>query len=92
LIDDRLPLPEWLKQDFTDTNWDVGCDEGWEDKVLEVSLGPGQSVDHTFSIWRRVVRQPTTVLLGSLNQEPPPPGVDADWSMYGIVVTPLTNH
>jgi hypothetical protein len=89
LIDDRLPLPEWLKQDFVDTNWDVGCDEGWEDKKLEVALGAGQSVDHSFSVWRRIIRQPTTVLLGSLNQEPPPPGVKADWSMYGIVVTPL---
>jgi hypothetical protein len=89
LIDDRLPLPEWLKRDFVDTNWDVGCDEGWEDKKLEVAAGPGQSVDHPFSVWRRVVKEPTTVLLGSLNQEPPPPGMKADWSIYGVVVTPL---
>jgi hypothetical protein len=91
LIDDRLPLPEWLKQDFVDTNWDVGCDEGWEDKKLEVAVSSGQSIDHTFSVWQRVLREPTTVLLGSLNQEPPPPGVKADWSMYGVVVTPLGN-
>jgi hypothetical protein len=89
LIDDRVPPPEWLKRDFEDTNWDVGSDEGWEDRIIDVAAGPGQSVEHPFSVWRRAVTEPTTVLLGAISQESPPPAVDVKRSMYGIVVTPL---
>jgi hypothetical protein len=89
LIDDRVPPPDWLKRDFADTNWDVGSDEGWEDKIIDVAMGPGQSIEHVFSVWRRVVAQPATVLLGAISQESPPPAPDAARSMYGVVVTAL---
>jgi hypothetical protein len=88
LIDDRVTPPEWLKRDFVDTNWDVGSDEGWEDRVIDVATGPGQSVEHVFSVWRRVVGEPTTVILGALSYDSSPAKVTAERSMYGIVVTP----
>jgi FecR protein len=90
LIDDRVPPPDWLMRDFIDTKWDVGCDEGWEDKIIDTGVGAGNSIDHVFSVWRRVVSEPTTVLFGPLSyQQSPPPKVDDKRSMYGIVVTPL---
>jgi hypothetical protein len=90
LIDDRVPPPEWLTRDFVDTKWDVGCDEGWEDKIIDTGVGAGNSIDHVFSVWRRVVPEPTTVVLGPLVYEKsPPPKVSDLRSMYGIVVTPL---
>jgi FecR protein len=88
LIDDRVTPPEWLKRDFVDTHWDVGSDEGWEDRIIDVAAGPGQSVEHVFSVWRCVVREPATVILGALSTDSPSPEVTAERSMYGIVVTP----
>jgi hypothetical protein len=90
LIDDRVPPPEWLARDFIDTKWDVGCDEGWPDKIIDNGVGAGESIDHVFSVWQRVVPEPTTVMLGPLSsQQTPPPKVRDQRSMYGIVVTPL---
>ncbi len=90
LIDDRVPPPEWLARDFIDTKWDVGCDEGWPDKIIDSGVGAGNSIDHVFSVWQRVVPEPTTVMLGPLSsQQTPPPKVSDLRSMYGIVVTPL---
>jgi hypothetical protein len=89
LIDDRVNPPEWLRRDFVDMNWDVGSDEGWGDHIIDVAAGPGQSVEHVFSVWRRVVTEPTTVILGAISQESPPPSVEVERSMYGIVATPI---
>jgi hypothetical protein len=90
LIDDRVPPPEWLTRDFVDTTWDVGCDDGWADKIIDTGVGAGNSIDQVFSVWQRVVREPTTVLLGPLSREQTPPlKVSDSRSMYGIVVTPL---
>jgi hypothetical protein len=90
LVDDRVAPPDWLKRDFVDTNWDVGSDEGWPDRVIDLARGPGQSVEHVFSVWRREVTKPTTVILGALSHESPQPPVEVERSMYGIVVTPLS--
>jgi hypothetical protein len=92
LIDDRVTPPDWLKRDFVDTSWDVGCDEGWPDRVIDLDTGSGQSVEHAFSVWRRVVAKPTTVILGALSHESPPPPVEVERSMYGIVITPLPSR
>jgi hypothetical protein len=97
LLDDRIAPPDWLKRDFIDTRWKLGGDDGWEDapKVeggIAVGVGPGQSVEQSFSVWRRVVREPTTVVLGALSELTPPPAVDAGWSMYGVVATPLVGE
>ena len=90
MIDDRVPPPPWLTRDFVDTQWDVGCDEGWEDQIIDSGIGAGNSIDHTFSVWQRVVPEPTTVMLGPLSYEQsPPPASSVLRSMYGIVVTPL---
>jgi hypothetical protein len=90
LIDDRVTPPEWLQRDFVDTNWDVGSDEGWGDHIIDVAAGPGKSVEHVFSVWRRVVNEPATVVLGAISQESPPPSVEVERSMYGVVATPLS--
>jgi ferric-dicitrate binding protein FerR (iron transport regulator) len=92
LIDTRVAPPAWLKRGFVDTGWTVGCDEGWEDRIIDVSQGPGQSIEQVFSAWRRVVPEPTTVMLGALtdDEESPPPPVKIGRSMYGIVATPLS--
>jgi hypothetical protein len=89
LLDDRVPTPAWLELDFVNTNWKVGGDDGWEEGDIHVGVGPGESVEQTFSVWRRVVKEPTTVVLGSLTSESPPPSIKVGRSMYGIVATPL---
>ena len=62
LFDDRVPPPEWLKRDFVDTSWDIGSDEGYPDRDIGTSSGEGKSIDHVFSVWRRDVTEPTTVV------------------------------
>jgi hypothetical protein len=94
LLDDRVQPPDWLKRDFVNTNWKIGGDDGWatgpfEENGIVVDVGPGKSVEQTFSVWKRVLRAPITTVLGSLTKENPPPAVDVGRSMYGIVVTPL---
>jgi FecR protein len=88
LIDDRVTPPEWLKRDFVDTGWDVGSDEGWEDRIIDVAVGPGRSIEQVCSVWRREVRKASTVVLGALSQEQGIP-LEAERSMYGFVATPL---
>jgi ferric-dicitrate binding protein FerR (iron transport regulator) len=90
LIDDRVPPPDWLKRDFVDTRWDIGSDDGWDVKDgIVTGFGAGQSIDHVCSVWRREVKEPTTVEFGALSTERPAEGLDVEWSMYGIVATPL---
>ena len=90
IIDDRVPPPEWLTRDFVDTNWDVGSDDGWEDGIIATGLGAGESIDHSSSVWRRDVNEPSTVVLGALSQEKSSmPAVKVERSMYGVVATPI---
>jgi hypothetical protein len=90
IIDDRVPPPDWLKRDFVDTHWDVGSDEGYEDRVIDNGVGPGESIDHTSSVWRRDVMEPATVVLGALGKEEfTLPAEDVERSMYGVVAVPL---
>jgi hypothetical protein len=90
LLDDRVAPPEWLKRDFVDTQWDVGSDDGWLEGPIVTGLGPGESVDHVFSVWRRDVLNPSTVVLGALSQEEQTvPAAKIGHSMYGFVATPL---
>jgi hypothetical protein len=92
LIDDRVPPPDWLTRDFVDTRWDIGSDDGWPDRIIDTAVGPGRSIDHVCSVWRRVVKEPTTVVLGALSTEKPAAGLDVEWSMYGIAATPLRSN
>lgn len=90
IMDDRVPPPAWLQRDFVDTHWDVGSDEGYDDRIIANGVGPGESIDHTCSVWRRDVLEPTTVVLGALgNEKFAQPAVDVERSMYGVVAVPL---
>ncbi|MGC4016739.1 MAG: hypothetical protein QM755_19825 [Luteolibacter sp.] len=62
--------PAWLTDAFTDTGWDIGIDEGFTDvENVETAVGAGRSIEWTFSVWSCDVPTPSTVLLGSLQQE-----------------------
>lgn len=94
LWDDRVPAPRWLIDDFTDTGWDIGLDEGYTDrkhgKSRRTAIGAGNGIDFVFSVWRRDVLDASSVMLGPLGTEKislPPREVPQ--SMYGIAATPL---
>jgi len=88
LLDDRVPTPKWLKKEFADTGWDVGMDEARLARELVSGVGPGESIDHVFSVWRREIPKPTTITLGTIRQRPVEVIPDAILeSMYGVVVT-----
>ncbi len=99
LMDDRVSPPDWLTTDFNDTGWDIGLDShivvdnaiGLTEGQLNSALGPGQSVDRTFSVWQRDVPDAMVVELGGLRADDlgdiDPHTVEQ--SMYGIVVTPM---
>jgi hypothetical protein len=75
-------VPDWLRRDFTDTGLKVGLDEGPPDLPQKaIGVGPGQSVDRVFSVWRRDVRAAGSIVLGENNS--------AAKSMYGIAAVPL---
>jgi hypothetical protein len=90
LVDNRAPKNNWLAEGFTDTGWDVGIDEGYDDVAVKTAVGAGRSVENSCSVWMREVRNPSTVLLGPLRDV----AVDShprkvELSMYGIVATDL---
>jgi hypothetical protein len=91
LIDDRARPPKWLKDSFVDTGWDVGIDEGYDDvPEVQTSIGPGKSIEYAFSVWSQDVPTPSTVMLGSLQEEEiDSPPREVLRAMYGIVATPL---
>lgn len=86
LVDDRLPLPDWISKDFKDTGLTIGVDEGWQKPNMRerTGVGAGVSVDRVFSIWQRDVSKPDIVKLGPLGV------VEQGTSMYGIAAMPLT--
>jgi hypothetical protein len=91
LVDDRAQPPKWLKESFVDTGWDVGIDEGYDDvPEVQTSVGPGKSIENAFSVWSQDVPTPSTVMLGSLQEEEiDSPPREVLRAMYGIVSTPL---
>jgi len=92
IIDDRVPPPEWLTRDFVDTHWDVASDEGYTDNIITNGVGPGESIDHTCSVWRRDISAPTTVVLGALSTEIMARAAeDVERSMYGVVAVPFAS-
>lgn len=92
-FDDRVPPPKWLTDQFEDTGDDIGLDEGpWpahvkvlrpDLPVFENAVGPGKSIDNTFSVWHRRCDDTTPVVLGIVGEE-----LQAR-AMYGIAATPL---
>ncbi|WP_197527466.1 FecR domain-containing protein [Pirellulimonas nuda] len=95
--DNRIPPPEWLVEQFRDTGIDIGLDEGpWLDNIPEeyrkfdvntTAVGAGQSVDNTFSVWRRRCTDTTPITLGSAGLWSGDEGHGR--AMYGVAATPL---
>lgn len=82
IVDDRVAKkPAWLLEGFEDTGEDLGLDEGLFDS-LQTAHGSGQSIDQIFSIWKRVIPEPTEITLGVLGAPP-------HFGMYGLAATPL---
>ncbi len=89
LFDNRLPVPEWLRNGFRDTGDDIGMDagpffsKGARHNETPPGIGPGLSVEDTFSVWVKEVSVPGNIYLGST--EAP----ELEPNMYGIVAVPL---
>lgn len=83
-MDAREKHPAWLTERFTDTGLKIGLDEGsWPDPTLyKVHVGPGKSINQTFSVWRRDAGPDETIRLGSLE------GGRNNRAMYGIAAIP----
>jgi hypothetical protein len=94
LYDRRLEVPRWLSQSFYLTNDRIGMDTGkrfpGDDKQSGVKgiagIGPGQSIDLEFDVWKRAIDKPGPVILG-------PNGVNRQRffaaNMYGVVAVAL---
>jgi len=67
LYDGRLRPPKWLTSRFRKVKDIVGMDLApWPTirRPVEHGVGPGESIDHRFTIWERVVKKPGVVALG----------------------------
>lgn len=89
-FDARLPIPDWLSNDFRETGDKIGLDLGAYASpdgryvIREpTGVGPGNSVDAEFTIWVRDCHEPGPVTLG------PTAGATNRSAMYGIAATPL---
>lgn len=82
-LDNNMDVPNWLREQFTDTGVDIGLDAAKTEWHRDHSLGtgPGKSVDFVFSIWKREIAEPGTVTLGGLA---PPKDRRQGFNMYGI--------
>lgn len=87
-FDDRVPTPSWLLERFVDTGVDIGLDEGpWEGiPDHRTAVGPGNSIDNVFSVWRRRCERPEAVTLGSVGDS------KEARAMYGIAAVPLDDE
>jgi hypothetical protein len=91
LLDKRSPPPNWLRENFFNTYDEVGLDGGGYKRFgigaeKTVDIGPGNSVDDTFSIWRLDVPKAGTVKLGAMQSG------GQYHNMYGIAAVPLEIH
>lgn len=110
VLDERIPTPGWLQADFEKTEYRIGIDEYQPnavaserkpsgpvlDSIRSLGVGPGESVDAPYCIWKCHRPADSVVTFGSLhgaipdelqNQKKTP------WkdprlfgSMYGIVI------
>jgi hypothetical protein len=88
---DTLEVPDWLRDNFVDTGLDIGLDEAKNRFIpsRKTATGPGASVDTVFSIWKRDVREASTVTLGSIRRPPDQKERKIGFNMYGIAAAPL---
>jgi len=94
LVDDRLKQTSWLSNQFEDTGYNIGVDEGPHipNDVREIASGPGQSIDQVHSIWkcREFVNDSITIGPSSqLSPELRSLGPKAGLNMFGIVAVPI---
>lgn len=80
---DNTAVPAWLSSRFVDTGMDLGLDEGPSPfkRRKKVAIGPGMSIDNTFSIWKCEIDGPQELELGSFQR---PEGFRRGYNMYGI--------
>jgi hypothetical protein len=85
--DKRFKQPRWLQTDFVRTGDMMGIDIGrWgTNKKRVTEVGPGNSINAKFDVWKREVREPGVVVLGA----PFESGRNDVGGMYGIAATPL---
>jgi ferric-dicitrate binding protein FerR (iron transport regulator) len=86
-LSDQVPVPEWLRVSFRETGLKIGLDSARSryKPRLTTGVGPGVSIDTTFSVWRRDVPEPGTVVLGGVA-----PAADREgFNMYGVAAAPL---
>ncbi|HWL07374.1 MAG TPA: FecR family protein [Planctomicrobium sp.] len=87
-LDKRIPTPDWVLESFENTGLYIGLDEHFpEIETAPLGRGPGQSVDHHHLVWKRVVKSPGPVQLGTLNIP-----LELRGSMYGIAAQPLRQN
>jgi hypothetical protein len=89
-LDVRVSPPDWLLQDFEATDDKLGLDNGpfFAERYKRFAnykqgVGAGNSIDEVFSIWKRVVKQPGVVKLGSNA------GKTWECGMYCLAAVPL---
>ena len=99
LLDERISPPEWLLKSFELADDEVGLDESDffnTGSGIRTAVGPGNSINHVFSVWKKTVPQPDVVTLGSngilIATKKKPLGVHAQANMYGIVAVPLPSE
>jgi ferric-dicitrate binding protein FerR (iron transport regulator) len=82
-LDNNMEVPDWLRENFTDTGLDIGLDGAkteWHE-MNSLATGAGRSVDFPFSVWKRELKRPETVTLGGIE---PPDIRSRGFNMYGI--------
>jgi len=84
-IDDRVPTPDWLVERFENTGVKIGLDEGPDEGIPDhrTAVGPGNSIDNVFTVWRRRCERDEVVKIGGMETR-----ADAR-AMYGIAATPI---
>ena len=94
LLDDRVSVPDWLVENFELTEHKIGLDVGpFSDSKRQPGVGPGNSIDDTFSIWQRRVATPEVIHLGAIQSSAPPDSKFVRYlNIYGVVAVPLKDR
>lgn len=90
LMDERLPIPNWLPKSFRDMGKSVGLDKGSHsdprrgvDYRLPLGDASGESIDATFRVWRAVLPEGGELKIGPLGSH------SRNWEMPCLVARPI---
>ena len=88
LFDNNMSQPPWLTTNFVDTGYDLGLDQDASDyhPLKSVKVGPGISIDDTFSIWQREMPGGGPLVMGGVKA---PNDKGGGYNMYGILAVPM---